>query len=407
MSEPPLSQVPARPPYPGGAPLGSRLLDALLTTEPRQRIRLAMAGLAALLMACCIAAMHIAVGAGLAQPGPVRIWTALSAGGLLVVYALIRSGISQRWSDPSLTLPQIVYAIACNAAAYAIGGQARGIALPILAVILMFGMFGLSTRQMFGVMLYAMAAFGLATVSVELRDEPGHSSGLSVAYGIMTAVVLLGSTFLTTRLQATREDLRRQKHDLARALEHIRELATHDELTGLLNRRHMLELMRLEQRRVSRSDFPLVIALLDVDHFKAVNDTHGHAAGDRVLQAFAQAVRRCVRDGDVISRWGGEEFVLMLCNTPPEAACALLERVREAVAALSVPADRGDGAGASAGHLRITVSIGFALHRPRHPIEETLERADRALYAAKQGGRNRTVEEALDPDTMEACKIRP
>lgn len=150
-----------------------------------------------------------------------------------------------------------------------------------------------------------------------------------------------------------------------------------------------------------------MIALLDVDHFKAVNDTHGHAAGDRVLQAFAQAVRRCVRDGDVISRWGGEEFVLMLCNTPPEAARALLERVREAVAALSVPADRGDGAGASAGHLRITVSIGFALHRPRHPIEETLERADRALYAAKQGGRNRTVEEALDPDTMEACKIRP
>ena len=407
MPERPARSMPSR-----GSTVGSRLLDLVLTTEPRQRQRLSMASLAALLMACCMAAMHIAVAAGLTEPGPVRIWTFLSGGGLLVVYALIRSGVSQRWTDPSLTLPQIVYAIACDAAAYAIGGQARGIALPILAVILMFGMFGLSTRQMFGVMLYAMAAFGLAAVAAEWQGDPGHSTGLSLAYGIMTAVVLMGSTFLTTRLQATREELRRQKHELARALEHIRELATHDELTGLLNRRHMLELMRLEQRRAARSGLPLVLALLDVDHFKAVNDTHGHAAGDRVLQAFAQAVRQCLRDGDVVSRWGGEEFVFMLCNTPPDAAHALLERLRQAVAQLRIPrpAERPDAPAcrdAAAEPLRVTVSIGFALYAPGERIEATLERADRALYAAKAGGRDRTVEgsAALDPDTVAACKI--
>lgn len=391
---------------------GSRLLDLLLTAEPRQRQRLSMAGLAALLMVCCMAAMHIAVAAGLTAPGPVRVWTVLSGAGLLVVYALIRSGVSQRWPDPSLTLPQIVYAIACDAAAYAIGGQARGIALPILAVILMFGMFGLSTRQMFGVMLYAMAAFGLATAAVEWQGDFGHSTGLSMAYGIMTAVVLMGSTFLTTRLQATREELRRQKHELARALEHIRELATHDELTGLLNRRHMLELMRLEQRRAMRSGLPLVLALLDLDHFKAVNDTHGHAAGDRVLQAFAQAVRQCLRNGDVISRWGGEEFVVMLCNTPPDAARTLLERLRQTVAQLHVvhPAEPSGAPAcrdAAPVPLRITISIGFALHVPGERVEASLERADRALYAAKAGGRDRTVAETvpLDPDTVASGRI--
>ncbi|SFE06261.1 GGDEF domain-containing protein [Paracidovorax konjaci] len=395
MPLPPASPPRGRSAKPGGKTAGSRLLDAILTTDRRQRTRLSMAGLAALLMACCMAAMHIAVAAGLAAAGPVRIWTVMSAGGLLLVYGLIRSGVSQRWADPSLTLAQIVYAIACNAVAYSIGGQARGIALPILAVILMFGMFGLSTRQMLGVMLYALAAFGIAIMAVELRGEPGHSPALSAAYGIMTAVVLLGSTFLTTRLQATRELLRRQKHELARALDHIRELATHDELTGLLNRRHMLELMRLEQRRVARSGHQLTIALLDLDHFKAVNDTHGHAAGDRVLRAFAQAARQCVREADVLSRWGGEEFVLMLCNTPPEAARALLERLREAVARLQVAAQAPDAprnasSAAPPAPLRVTVSIGFTLHIPGEKIEDTLERADQALYAAKEGGRNRT-----------------
>jgi len=276
----------------------------------------------------------------------------------------------------------------------------------------MFGMFGLSTRQMFGVMLYAMAAFGLATAAVEWQGDFGHSTGLSVAYGIMTAVVLMGSTFLTTRLQATREELRRQKHELARALEHIRELATHDELTGLLNRRHMLELMRLEQRRAMRSGLPLVLALLDLDHFKAVNDTHGHAAGDRVLQAFADAVRQCLRNGDVISRWGGEEFVVMLCNTPPDAARTLLERLRQTVAQLHV-AHPAEPSGAPAcrdaapAPLRITISIGFALHVPGERVEATLERADRALYAAKAGGRDRTVAETalLDSDTVASCRI--
>ena len=366
-------------------PYFRRWADWVLTTDKRQRIRLAMSGLAALLMVCCLVVMNSVAAAGLASTSEVRVWTACSVLGLIAVYAAIRSGWSRRFKDPALTLAQILYAITCCAAAFVIAGPARGVTLPILAIILMFGIFGLTTRQMLGVLVYSLVAFGVASGVVAARDEPDYPTVVAAAYVGMVVVVLLSSTFLTTRVQSTREHLRRQKAELARALEQIRQLATHDDLTGLLNRRAMLDRMQLEQRRSLRSGSPLLIAQLDIDHFKVVNDTHGHAAGDLVLQSFADTVRRNVRDTDVLARWGGEEFVLLLCDTPAADAVTLMERLRQAVQAMQVPVPQ------SGGPITVTVSIGLARHTPADPLAGTLERADRALYAAKAGGRNRVV----------------
>ena len=366
-------------------PYFRRWADWMLTTDKRRRIRLAMSGLAALLMVCCLVVMNSVAAAGLASTAEVRVWTACSVLGLIAVYAAIRSGWSRRFKDPALTLAQILYAITCCVAAFVIAGPARGVTLPILAIILMFGIFGLTTRQMLGVLVYSLVAFGLASGVVAGRDEPDYPPVVAAAYVGMVVVVLLSSTFLTTRVQSTREHLRRQKAELAQALEQIRQLATHDDLTGLLNRRAMLDRMQLEQRRSLRSGSPLLIAQLDIDHFKAVNDTHGHAAGDLVLQSFADTVRRNVRDTDVLARWGGEEFVLLLCDTPASDAVTLMERLRQAVQAMQVPVAQGGQP------ITVTVSIGLARHTPADPLAGTLERADRALYAAKAGGRNRVV----------------
>ena len=366
-------------------PYFRRWADWMLTTDKRQRIRLAMSGLAALLMVFCLVVMNSVAAAGLASTSEVRVWTACSVLGLIAVYAAIRSGWSRRFKDPALTLAQILYAITCCAAAFVIAGPARGVTLPILAIILMFGIFGLTTRQMLGVLVYSLVAFGVASGVVAARDEPDYPPVVAAAYVGMVVVVLLSSTFLTTRVQSTREHLRRQKAELAQALEQIRQLATHDDLTGLLNRRAMLDRMQLEQRRSLRSGSPLLIAQLDIDHFKAVNDTHGHAAGDLVLQSFADTVRRNVRDTDVLARWGGEEFVLLLCDTPAADAVTLMERLRQAVQAMQVPVPQ------SGEPITVTVSIGLARHTPADPLAGTLERADQALYAAKAGGRNRVV----------------
>ena len=323
-------------------PYFRRWADWMLTTDKRQRIRLAMSGLAALLMVCCLVVMNSVAAAGLASTFEVRVWTACSVLGLIAVYAAIRSGWSRRFKDPALTLAQILYAVTCCAAAFVIAGPARGVTLPILAIILMFGIFGLTTRQMLGVLVYSLVAFGVASGVVAARDEPDHPTVVAAAY-VGMVVVLLSSTFLTTRVQSTREHLRRQKAELAQALEQIRQLATHDDLTGLLNRRAMLDRMQLEQRRSLRSGSPLLIAQLDIDHFKVVNDT------------------------------------------PAADAVTLMERLRQAVQAMQVPVPEGGEP------ITVTVSIGLARHTPADPLAGTLERADQALYAAKAGGRNRVV----------------
>jgi len=152
-----------------------------------------------------------------------------------------------------------------------------------------------------------------------------------------------------------------------------------DPLTGLPNRRAMLE--RLEQ--VARGDDVFALAMIDIDHFKRVNDSFGHALGDGMLRTLAEVMYRCVRDTDFVARWGGEEFLLLMQDAEPGAVRSCCERVREAVDLV-----RMEHAGRRIG---CTVSIGAAIHEPILSFEDTIRDADRALYAAKSCGRNTVV----------------
>lgn len=312
----------------------------------------------------------------------VQWWAAVSVGGLMVMTAMIFSGWSARLQDPSLTIPQMTWTITSGAVAYVLAGDARGVVPSVLAMILFFGTFGLTLAQVVGIGIYALLAFGVA-VAAAARFNAGTYGVVDTAYALMVLLVLIGCIALNLRIQSIRQHLRQQREALAQALAENRELATRDELTGLLNRRAMLDLMLLEQRRSARSARSLLLAVLDIDHFKPINDAHGHSTGDRALQAFAATVRASVRDTDVLARWGGEEFVLMLCDTQLEDAQELLERVRVSVAALQVAH--------APEPVRFTVSAGLALYLPGDTIEHTLERADQALYAAKALGRNRVA----------------
>ena len=177
----------------------------------------------------------------------------------------------------------------------------------------------------------------------------------------------------------------RYQESLRELTESLQEAALHDHLTGLANRRFLSERLDAEMERATRSGTPLTIALLDIDHFKAVNDQHGHACGDRILCAVANTITENLREYDLCGRWGGEEFVLLFPDTTPSEAGAICERIRTAVAAS--PAIAGEGGGT------ITVSIG--LSAVTEGIDEgraaALERADRRMLAAKEAGRNRVV----------------
>jgi diguanylate cyclase (GGDEF)-like protein len=171
-----------------------------------------------------------------------------------------------------------------------------------------------------------------------------------------------------------------------KAVEHqLRFLAQRDPLTQAYNRHHFWQLASAEMARVKRYKRPLSAAMIDADHFKAVNDLHGHDVGDLVLRMIVDTCHDSLRKNDVLARYGGEEFVVMLPETPPEGAHAVMERVRERIEATALELDHGK-------QVQITVSIGLAgIEDPDEGIDALLKRADEALYVAKRRGRNRVI----------------
>lgn len=363
--------------------LTQHLADRLLTTDPVQRLRLSQVWSAILLMVVCVGVMHYVVWIGEANALHVWWWTLFALGGVLAFYALIRGGYAKGFADPSLTYPQMVYAIAVGAAAYALAGPMRGAALPTVLVVLMFGAFQLRPRDVGWVGLYAVVLYAVLMSVMAWRRPEVYRPAVELGHFLVLAITVLTVSMLASRLSRLRERLRRQKHDLGQALARVQELSTRDELTGLVNRRHMLELIEQERQRCVRSGRTFCVALIDIDHFKQVNDVTGHAAGDDVLRAFARESLAVVRMADVLARWGGDEFVLMLADARAPLARAGLERLRSRVAALVLRASGRD--------LRITLSIGLTEHIAGESVPQALDRADRALYEAKAQGRNRVA----------------
>ena len=169
-------------------------------------------------------------------------------------------------------------------------------------------------------------------------------------------------------------------------------LATVDPGTGVSNRRHVHEALRVELARARRANTPLAVLCGDLDQFKAVNDSYGHAAGDRVLMDSATLLRAELRAGDIIGRWGGEEFLVVAPDTTAEQALGLAERLRLAVSAHPFELEVGDGSNRYRVQHRQTLSFGVAMFDPAMRDEhDLLALADRRLYAAKRAGRDRTV----------------
>jgi two-component system cell cycle response regulator len=172
---------------------------------------------------------------------------------------------------------------------------------------------------------------------------------------------------------------------MATLVEESQRLATVDSLTGLMNRRAFSSTLQRELASSGRYGHPLSLVLLDLDHFKRINDGLGHGMGDAVLQAVGQCLMEQVRTSDLAARWGGEEFVMALTCTDAAGAACFCERVRGAVESLAIEAPDGV-------RVPVTASIGFATYASGESLDALVERADKAMYAAKSGGRNRVVQ---------------
>ena len=361
----------------------SRIVDALLTTDPVQRVRLLQAGLAMLVMAAGVTAMHYFVWVGVAPARPVALWSAGTLIGMGVFFVLIRSGSSRFWPEPSLTVPQMLFALTSGALAYTLLGAGRGAVFPVVMVILMFGMFVVSPKQMRWLSVYAVLLFGAAMALMALNDPRAYPPAIEFGHFLLVATMMPAMSMLAGRLSRMRHRSRLQRAELAQALARLREHTTRDELTGLVNKRHMQELMEQEHQRCIRSGQSFCLAMLDIDRFKPVNEAHGYTVGDAVLRAVAQEALRHVRLSDMLCRWGGEEFVLMMSDTRAALARGGLERLHQKVGALRIL--HGTAA------VGVTLSAGLAEHHAGETVEQTLERAERALAEAKALGRDRVV----------------
>ncbi len=185
-------------------------------------------------------------------------------------------------------------------------------------------------------------------------------------------------------LQKANERLQSQLAEIQRLQDNLRQQAIRDSLTGLFNRRYLEETLERELSRASRKKYPLSLLMLDIDHFKKVNDTFGHAAGDDVLQLLGNHLLLDTRKLDIACRFGGEEFVLVLAETDADAALKRAEEWRTAIEKMNVVY--------AANTIHITASIGIAVF-PQHAanMKDLLSAADQALYTAKKTGRNRVV----------------
>ena len=360
-----------------------RLLSLVLEDEPRQRLRISRAFTSMLVYVVCLGLAEYALAHDMADPVATRLLQGGMIVWMVVVYTTLRSGLNLRFRDPSLTFLQVMAAGAWITAAYIVFTPVRGSLLMLLALTLVFSIFNLDRtgRRIYNGCVVVGTGLTMFTLSTLRPDD--YPFQVEWVHFVLTAVVLAVMGQLSEQLLAIRARLRTQRNELEAALSRIQELATRDVLTGLPNRRYATDLFAQLARGAERNGSPLSVCLIDLDHFKRVNDTYGHKAGDIVLQRFADTATGALRESDVLARWGGEEFLVLLPDTPVKKADQSMARVRAALAQTRLVT--------AADAAAVTFSAGLAQFRPGESIEHAVERADFALYRAKSDGRNRCV----------------
>lgn len=316
--------------------------------------------------------------------------TAIIGSGLVILSQLLLlvvflSGYNLRFRDPSLTELQVLLALGWQTWLLANLDSARGTFLVMYVLIMLFGLFHLRPKVFVRCVAFVFLSFtGLnlwEAFHLTLADP-----ALAALQVLALFIVLLWLCLYARYVQSSQQRMRQRRFALQAHQDTLRgmmrqleDLVATDELTGLYNRRHFLRMASRELEAMNNS-YSHGLALIDLDHFKRINDAHGHAAGDQVLQAFAAVANACLREGDVLARYGGEEFVLLIPQCTPEHLTSCCERLREAFTRVEL---------VGLAVTELSLSAGMTLLDMGDDLDEALQRADQALYRAKRNGRNR------------------
>ncbi len=304
----------------------------------------------------------------------------LTLTGFFVV--LSEAHVNDRFEDHYLTIFQIASNVALQLGFLLAAPEIGYAFLSVLFLIFGFGALRMTSRQ--AIIAWTLTTLGLAAIFLltDIPIEMPVSTHIERVAAMLGFVLTIGQcAFVGLYGSSMRKMLYNRSSELKAANKRIEELAELDELTGSYNRRCIMRMLDDEIARAHRSKIPCSIALIDLDWFKRINDAYGHPTGDEVLRTFAITVFANIRAIDKFGRYGGEEFLLVLPDTPGDGAARILDRLRAIVADL-------DWSAFSPG-MQVTISAGVATLKPDETPDTILARADSALYAAKARGRNR------------------
>jgi diguanylate cyclase (GGDEF)-like protein len=292
----------------------------------------------------------------------------------ILLYAMIRTGLNKRFKDPSLTLLQMVIATFWAMVFVYYADSFRSVVLLLYLVVFVFGIFRLKVWQFLFLSVFAVVNYA----AVILLLYKIHPESINTKIDVLNIVVLATVLPWFSLIGGYINNLRTQ---VSKAISTIEQLAIIDDLTQVFNRRQMYKILNDQKALGDRGIHPFSICIFDLDHFKIVNDTFGHSAGDIVLKTVAQEAQKNLRNIDHIARYGGEEFILILTNMETREAMICAERIREMIKELvfeNMPEK-----------FRITISVGVTEYQSGEFIQDAINRADKALYRAKANGRDR------------------
>jgi diguanylate cyclase len=295
---------------------------------------------------------------------------------------LSETHVNDRFEDHYLTIFQVSSHVALQLGFLLAAPEIGYAFLSVLFLIFEFGALRMTSRQ--ATIVWTLTVMGLTPIFLLTSTPIGMPVATSIERlaAMLCYVLTIGQcAFVGLYGSSLRKMLYNRSFELKAANKRIEELAELDELTGSFNRRCIMRMLDDEIARAHRIKAPCSVALIDLDWFKRVNDAYGHPTGDEVLRTFAITVFANIRNIDKFGRYGGEEFLLLLPDTPNDAAARILDRLRAIIADL-------DWSAFSLG-LRVTISAGVATLRADESPDTFLARADSALYTAKARGRNR------------------
>jgi len=358
--------------------------------KQRQSLRKRMLGMAFLSYLVPLALMALACYHGMIPPKVVFCFAAMVLVSNLVFLFMFQTGFNLWFREPSLTALQMAASIlpTLYVIYYIEDGQARATVMLVVVLPLLFGILALTFRQFMVVGAWFLSTYCILMLNIWWRKPEVMDPTLEFIQLVAFIFVIGTSSAMGGFIYGLRLKLRDRNAKLKQAVATIEELVSLDSLTGIYNRRHLFQILNQEINRSGRSQNNFCLCIMDIDHFKQVNDTYGHQAGDVVLREMADNVSRSLRNIDCFGRYGGEEFLIVLPQTCLEGALIKAERVRQQVEALEFPK--------VAENFHITVSIGVAEHKEGESVDDTLARADQYLYAAKAAGRNQVWSENRD-----------